>query len=84
MRYNIIWIFLEIVIHFCIYYFKLQDTLLGKILFPYRYLFIVILSMMFYMFFKQKDIDRLIKIVFFANLFYLFVSIFLLYLFNNI
>lgn len=42
MKYNIIWLILEVLLQIFIYYFNLQNSLLGNVLFPYRYVFIII------------------------------------------
>lgn len=42
MKYRYMWALVEILAHFSIYCFNLRGTLLGKILVPYGYSFLLI------------------------------------------
>jgi len=75
MKYNVIWLLLEILVHFLIYYFKLQGTFIGEVLFLYRYIYIVFIAIILYVFFKKNDINEVLKIIFYLNMIYLIFSL---------
>jgi len=75
MKYRYLWAIIEILIHFTIYYFNLRGTLLGKILVPYRYAFIMAFILLLTFFMKKKDLNELVRITFYANLIYLICGV---------
>jgi|GEM_PF-5332548 len=75
MKYRYMWALLEILAHFSMYYFNLRGTLLGKILVPYRYSFLLIFILVMIFFFKKENVDEGVRITFYAGLTYLLLGI---------